>query len=317
MVVIVLNFDFWCLTLYSYLHRVNMLTSTPRFPLEIFEHIISQAEPDNPETHSLLTALSLVCSPFQDLCQKHLFHTLKICSSSSIVTLSESRLPLLRSILQNNPRISTYVRHLHLFDSRKSYFSCIEWIEELVSILTELASPSLQLHQVSFGILSSDTLVWADLNPLLRETILKVLANPNIKQLGLWRVSLPTWFFGVLPHSIQNIHIYRPNFVQSDDISVTSSFSDQHQRYPQPRRLSLILDRLTELSDVDALGNDVSLDLTQVTSLEIGLYTLSTFNISRFFVLPKLTELSLICGYMQTHREPNPYLLDDSDVNSI
>ncbi|TFK66968.1 hypothetical protein BDN72DRAFT_843595 [Pluteus cervinus] len=278
-----------------------MLTSTSPFPLEIFEDIIHQADPDNPETRSLLITLSLVCSSFQEICQKRLFHTLKICLSLSTTTLSESRLPLLRSILQKNPRLSTYVRHLRLFDSRRSYFSRVEWMEELVSVLTELASPSLQLHRVSFGNLSSNQLVWTDLSPLLRTAILNILANPHIKQLGLWRVRVPTWFLGVVTQSIQHLHIFRPNFVRYGD-GYEEFPSGQPQNHLQPKRFSLILDRLTVHSDVDTIGNDIALDLSQVTFLEVGIYgnTLSNFNVARLFVLPRITELSLICGYMQS-----------------
>lgn len=240
-----------------------MVLSTS-IPFEIIDDIISH----NYEDTKTLRSCSLVAHSFVDSCQKHIF-------SSILLNLRypDGRFEIIRDVLIKNPRISSYVRHIHLQDYVIRSYTFQERPDDddeqqvMVGMLSSILPHLIHLQKFTFVNLyerlnqSIYTGDWTCVPAILQKTLLTLFTLPSLTTINIGD-------FSNFP-----IHHFRqcPQLKQLKLHSIVKPASNDGQPETSEVPLVPILESL-EISDMSAMAAILlqgHLDLSQLQELRM------------------------------------------------
>lgn len=155
---------------------VQGFSKLPSFPLEIIDQIVDHLHDDPPS----LRACALTSRMLRPASQYHLFSSLKI---SSLQRLQDCVL-----LLQQNPKLTIYVRELH-------YYAKAEWQRGIHPTWINDVAPALSSRLQNICILSFDYVEWGwPQYALPNELVEQVAQFRNVTELRLYSCHLGEYF---------------------------------------------------------------------------------------------------------------------------
>ncbi|KAI4522993.1 hypothetical protein K525DRAFT_255067 [Schizophyllum commune Loenen D] len=202
-------------------------------PQELIDDIVDQLH-DDP---AALRACCLAGASFLDMARTYLFHAISL----SPIRGGAKRCAQLQALLESNPALAGYIRHLRLVEDTGGIARAWLHIEmSLPPLLRRIAKAKALQGLYVYGPASS-SISWSILPAPTRGALLDIVASPSLRTLRLERVSgLPYLLLGSLGPSLADLTLLHPTLIDIDEDEPEKTVSDKQKKASSAPARSLV-----------------------------------------------------------------------------